>query len=110
MELVIRTRGHYDELELLFSEAFPDDVQQALIERLNKVRGVETGAATRYSIEMVVAPHVAKVEAVADDVVKLFKEPELRSLLNDFGVSKIRVVRGEGDNEFLLVRDRTTEV
>ena len=41
---------------------------------------------------------------------KLFKEPELRSILNDFGVTKIRVVRGEGRNEFLLVRDRTSEV
>ena len=110
MELIIRTRGQYDELEFLFSEAFPEHIQQALIDRLQKVNGVETGVATRYSIELAVATHVAYVEAIADDVVKLVKEPELRSVLNEFGVTKIWVVRAEGRNEFLLVRDRTSEV
>lgn len=110
MELTIRTRGQYDALEILFSETFSEEIQRQLIDRIEIVRGVETGASARYSMDIAVAPHVATIEVIVTDILKIFEEPEVRTSLKAFGITKIRVIRSDGTWEFRSMRDKTSEV
>lgn len=97
MDLVIQVRGRFDEAEILFSEELPEQVRNYIEDAAQEVRGVEAAAANRYSLTLVVAPHITTVDAVTNDLIKLFEEATVKSWLKEAGVERIRVAQLKGE-------------
>lgn len=110
MDLVLQVRGRFDDVEILLSEELPEQVRDYIEDTAIEVRGVESVASNRYSLNLVVAAHVTTVEAVTNDVIKLFEEAKVKSWLKEAGVERIRVVRPEGERSSSDKGPRTSEI